>query len=196
VVVASDIKIAACQKIKGIKFMNCSSCQGYQLTPVELEKGLVAAECGKCQGTLLPLMNYEFWRNSQESFPELSGDICQHDASDTKTARFCPKCSRLMAKFKLAGHANNRLDYCAACSEVWLDEGEWDLLKKLNIIGHLSEILTDGWQKQIRLDQQDATIRNRYLELMGENDFDRLKSFKQWLKQHPAKVEMKQFINS
>ena len=45
---------------------------------------------------------------------------------------------------------DNFIDLCAACDDVWLDEGEWRLLRSLHPAGHLTQILTEPWQRHVR----------------------------------------------
>ena len=40
--------------------MECPQCKGYHLEPRELEAGLIAGACPKCDGALLSLMNYRY----------------------------------------------------------------------------------------------------------------------------------------
>lgn len=174
--------------------MQCPTCKNSVLQAVEIEDGLVAAQCQRCSGALLPLMNYKFWIAKNPQLESSQSVDCQHQAADVKQAKFCVKCSRMMSKFKISGEIDNRLDYCSACSEVWFDKGEWQLLKQQNVIAHLPEILTDKWQKQIRSDQQDETVRQRYVEILGQDDFNKINEFKQWLDAHPEKSSIKQFI--
>ncbi len=172
--------------------MNCPQCKGYKLEPVELEPGLVAAGCHKCGGNLLPLLNYRFWVNQQPDI-EMSEEL-QVVAEDSTEAKICPKCARLMNKYKLATDANNRFDFCASCEEVWMDKGEWDLLKSLKLHNQLSKVFTDEWQRKIQIDQKLQSIRDRYSKLLGEEDFSRVEAFKNWLDKHDKKESITQFL--
>ena len=105
--------------------MNCSQCKGYSLEPIELEPGLVAASCHKCEGVLLPLLNYQFWSSAQVK--ELPTELDLDHIEDNKHAVICPKCARFMLKYRIDIDQANRLDVCANCGEIWLDKGEWEL---------------------------------------------------------------------
>ncbi len=115
--------------------MQCVQCKGYELKPVQLEPGLVAAQCQACDGVLMPLLNYDFWQQQEEKVA--NSVSCTLDGSsvaeDNKQAKQCPKCSRLMMKYRISADAENKLDYCAPCQEVWFDNQEWNLFKKLEV---------------------------------------------------------------
>jgi len=179
--------------------MNCPQCKGYQLEPKELEPGLVAGSCSKCQGALVSLMNYRFWADQQGSTEECAdGGAIQEteviEVEDNKKAKVCPKCAKLMTKFQIGGNSSNRLDLCTGCDETWLDSGEWKLLKQMYLADKLPKIFTDAWQRNIRLERQEKIHKSRYEKLLGEADFVKLDAFKQWLDQHPEKGQIKQYL--
>lgn len=173
---------------------NCPNCKGYWLEPMEIEEGLIVGHCVKCNGNMLPLMNYRYWekthgnRNLNEGRSELK--------EDSSHAKLCPKCSRLMLKFRVDIDTDNRLDLCTACDEAWLDSGEWELLKKMGLHSSLSNIFTEEWQRGLRQKQKVNAIQERYIKSLGEDDFDRVNTFKGWMEQHECKEEIKLYINT
>lgn len=171
--------------------MECPQCKGYQLEPKEIEAGLLAGACLKCQGALIPLMNYRYWADQEIEVDTNIDDLVVEDISQPKQ---CPKCSRLMTKFQIGVESGNRIEVCNSCDEAWLDKGEWRLLKSLDIHNKLSSIFTDAWQRDIRLKQQESNLKERYEKQLGKEDFQKLDSFKQWLNKHPEKHQMKQYL--
>jgi Zn-finger nucleic acid-binding protein len=178
--------------------MNCLCCKNIVLEPRELEQGLLVAGCPNCEGTLITLMNYRYWmdKNGDATVREL------HDASDISmdvpvvvaSARSCPKCSRLMTKYQIGATTDHQLDLCGSCDEAWLDKGEWQLLKALDLYGKLPKIFTDAWQRNIRKARQEASLQERYEKLIGVDDFAKAKEFKSWVYKHPHKEAIKQFL--
>ena len=172
--------------------MHCPHCKTHALSPTALEQGLVAAHCGQCDGSLLPLLNYRYWvgaSHTSEPVPNPVGDV-----EDNHHALQCPKCQRLMIKYRIGLDSGNKIDLCANCDEVWLDSGEWTLLKQLGFHEQLPNIFTDVWQRNIRRQRQAALQQERYEKLIGTADFDRIKDFKLWLEQHPHKEQIKQYL--
>ncbi len=130
--------------------MQCPKCQAGQLVPMELETGLVGAGCDACSGVLLPLINYRYWKQTAAATLE-NDNLDQHvEAEDSKEAKICPKCGKIMIKYKVGLQSENRVELCAHCDEAWLDSGEWQLLKSLELHNRLPEIFTESWQRKLR----------------------------------------------
>ena len=178
--------------------MYCSNCKNTQLEPKELEPGLVAAICSSCRGALVPLMNYRFWVDSYATATatEAAESANNIDVAESESAQSCPKCSRLMMKYQIGPQTTNKLDLCAACDEAWLDKGEWQLLKQLDLQGKLPKIFTDAWQRNVRKQRQEIALDDRYEKLLGEESFSKAKEFKAWLSQQSHKEEIKQYLIS
>lgn len=176
--------------------MQCSACKNEQLEPQELEPGLIAAVCNSCRGTLVSLMNYRFWIDRYASSASVVRGSEEENVVESESARACPKCSRLMLKYQIGPHSNHKLDLCAACDEVWLDSGEWTLLKKLDLQGKLPKIFTDAWQRNIRKQKQEHALNERYENILGTEDFSKAREFRTWLYKHPKKDSIKQYLIS
>ncbi len=176
--------------------MQCPQCKGYRLEPVQLENGLIAAGCSKCGGALLSLLNYRFWSQNHQtdSDEKVSLDTMSEVAEGEEKAQVCPKCARLMTKFKIGLASANKLDLCTHCDEAWLDKGEWRLLKQLELHGKLPQIFTDAWQREIRKERMQNLIKQRYVEMVGAEDFEKIDAFKSWLNDHPNREEIKQYL--
>ena len=176
--------------------MQCSNCKNVPLEPQELELNLVVAGCPSCHGALVSLMNYRFWADRYAIAgvaDDAGGDI---DISESESVHSCPKCSRLMMKYQIGPQSNHKLDLCSACDEAWLDKGEWQLLKTLDLQGKLPKIFTDAWQRNIRKQKQEIALNERYEKWLGQEDFSKAREFKGWLLQHPQKDAIKQYLIS
>ena len=55
-----------------------------------------------------------------------------------------------MSKYRIRSDKNNRLDYCPHCEEIWLDEGEWELVEGLVASGEFTKVFTQAWQYAVR----------------------------------------------
>ena len=172
--------------------MNCSQCKNIPLEPYELEPGLIAAACPQCKGALLSLINYRFWADRYVDSAVAPATITE--VAEVESAHTCPKCSRLMTKYQIGPETNHKLDLCNSCDESWLDKGEWQLLKTLDLQGKLPKIFTDAWQRNIRKERQEAMVNERYEKMLGEDAFTKSLEFKTWLHQQPNKEWIKQFL--
>lgn len=172
--------------------MKCPQCKGYQLEPGELEAGLIACCCPKCEGALLPLMNYRYWVDSHQADEiQIPHELAVEDSTQ---AKLCPKCQRLMTKFKIGIEPDNKIEFCVGCDEAWLDRGEWKLLKSLDIQNKLPSIFTDAWQRNIRMKQQESNLKAHYTQKLGQEMFDQVDSFKKWLETQPEKAQIIQYL--
>lgn len=174
--------------------MHCTSCKGSNLEPQELEPGLIAAVCQGCEGALVSLMNYRFWLDRYGSVADKVEVLSEGMPDEQQGVRTCPKCTRLMTKYQMGAESQHKLDLCASCDEAWLDKGEWQLLKQLDLHGKLPKIFTDAWQRNIRKIRQETFQQERYEKLIGVEDFAKVNEFKLWLYQHPHRDAIKQFI--
>ncbi|TVZ39701.1 TFIIB-like protein [Alteromonadaceae bacterium 2753L.S.0a.02] len=171
--------------------MKCCSCKNADLEPMELEHGLLAATCPQCHGSLLPLMNYRYWADHNEHVSAASTELAQ----EPEGAKNCPKCNRMMTKYRIDTATNNRIELCAHCDEVWLDAGEWNLIKTLKLHDKLSSVFTEAWQRNLRKQKEKASLYTHFETLLGEQDFSRAREFKEWLEVHPKKSDIRHFVN-
>jgi Zn-finger nucleic acid-binding protein len=168
----------------------CPQCADSPLVHAMLAENLPAYSCGKCLGTLVSLVNYRAWRERTDrvlpSAPSAEPDV---DAPDSIAAKNCPKCRSLMSKYRISAGKSNRLDYCPHCEEVWLDDGEWQLVESLVTNGHFAKVFTQSWQHHVRMDVSQAMEEQRLRELLGV-DLLRVDDFAKWLASQPARQEI------
>ena len=95
--------------------MNCPRCRTPDLKPTLIEEYLPAMGCEGCHGSLVSLLYYRHWAETQklaaqpENTTATPGPVA---TSDSTGALVCPKCERVMAKYKLTGTVANRVDVC------------------------------------------------------------------------------------
>jgi hypothetical protein len=84
--------------------MKCPHCQTSDLKPTMIEEYLPAMGCATCHGSLVSLLYYRHWAETQKAAPTTPAkSVDAVETTDTTTAIRCPKCSRLMTKYKLTG---------------------------------------------------------------------------------------------
>ena len=174
--------------------MHCPVCQTTTIKPTGLQPGLPALVCTDCNGHWVDLLDYRTWLERQ---PKIEASTTAEVTTDnTSKALLCPKCSRLMNKFNISADKENKVDLCLHCDEVWLDDGEWQLLLHLQLHDKLTDIITHPWQSDLRKEQVEQSYRQRYLELLGEEDMQTLETFKQWLEEHPKRFEIINYLRN
>ena len=162
--------------------MKCPHCKTSDLRPTMIDEYLPAMGCGTCHGCLLSLLYYRHWaetRNASATEAPKTGPAVE--TSDTTAAIACPKCSRIMAKYKLSGRLSNRLDVCSTCDEAWLDGGEWKLLEVLQLSHRIPAIFTDAWQRRIRRELSEESRREILTRMIGADAVAKVEGFRAWL---------------
>jgi Zn-finger nucleic acid-binding protein len=153
-----------------------------------IEDLLPSMGCEQCKGSLVGLLYYRYWAEHHKPHYELSEPATLAEVpADTTTALRCPKCERIMTKYRLSGTIANRLDMCPICDEAWLDGGEWQLLEQLQLSDKLPAVLTDTWQRKLRKEGSERTRQDILRRNIGAEDASKVESLRSWLNEHPAK---------
>lgn len=176
--------------------MKCPRCKTPDLKPTMIEEYLPAMACGTCQGSLVSLLYYRHWAEtrkppSPEDAPAFS---TVPQATDTAVAVTCPKCDRIMTKYKVSGRVANRVDLCLVCDEAWLDAGEWELIEALQLIHKVPAIFTDEWQRRIRRELSEETRRSILKRTIGEEGLARVEEFREWMAQSEHKPDIMVYL--
>lgn len=175
--------------------MKCPHCQTSELKPTMIEEYLPAMGCNTCHGSLVSLLYYRHWAETQkEASAEPAKPVEALETTDTTSAVRCPKCTRLMTKYKLTGTVSNRVDVCGTCDEAWLDGGEWELLEALQLSLKMPAIFTDAWQRRIRRELTEDARRSILTRLIGEDGTVKVEEFRAWLSDHEHKSHIMTYL--
>jgi Zn-finger nucleic acid-binding protein len=175
--------------------MDCPSCDKQPLRPAKLDDRLPGYACSQCGGFLLDILTYRSWMESEPAEPGRGDSVPEADtAGDSKGAILCPKCGRMMSKYRIAGDVENRLDLCNYCGGLWFDGGEWELLKRLDLASKVPQILSQPWQKQVRAQSLRQSVEKRFAALFGP-DYEKIHEFRRWMRKHANAAQIKAYIN-
>jgi Zn-finger nucleic acid-binding protein len=163
-----------------------------------IENDLPAAGCPDCNGALVSLLYYRDWAERHANDPvQLAADhSVDEEVQDTTTAINCPKCARLMTKYKMSGFVANRLDVCPGCDEAWLDGGEWELLKALELSRKMPVVFTEHWQRNIRKQVAEETRRGILRKTIGDESQTTVDEFKTWLKEQSRRSDILNYLHA
>jgi Zn-finger nucleic acid-binding protein len=167
----------------------CPQCADSTLVHAMLTENLPAYSCGKHLGTLVSLAAYRAWRENtgHDRLPATPAAVA--DAADSVAAKKCPKCRSLMSKYRISAEKTNRLDYCPHCDEVWLDDGEWQLVEGLAMSGDFARLFTQAWQNMVYVEVTEAMESGRLQSLLGP-DYARVEELRAWILAHPRRLEI------
>lgn len=147
--------------------MKCPTCHSHSLTDVNLDTGLLAQQCRQCFGHWISAESYRAWLDSWEQDAksqarERAGNRPSFSISkvssllpviDNTTANFCADCDRLMTKAKVGHGLSFYLDRCSHCHGVWLDQHEWENLRRMELHHQIHYMFSSGWQFSMRKEQ-------------------------------------------
>ncbi|MDH2433468.1 zf-TFIIB domain-containing protein [Pokkaliibacter sp. MBI-7] len=175
--------------------MKCTSCNQGELKPSFIDSLFRAHTCSHCGGNWILIEDYVTWKERHPEY-QFAADMNleERDAEDSRQALLCPMTGVFMQKFRISLHSSHRLDYSSAVGGLWLDKGEWELLKKEGLAGSLNAVVTPQWQK--RLQQQGAKehFAELYRDKFGEADYARVQEVRAWLQAHPRKADLRAYL--
>lgn len=157
--------------------MKCTSCKEGSLSPTHLEGSLRCQQCTNCEGILLMLTDYLRWKDLNGKPEFTRNENAKVRAEDTEKALLCPITGRLMTKYKISKDTDHRLDLSPTINAIWMDSGEWELLKERGLVGKLNNIFTDHWQHDIR-GQESADILEALYDRKFGKHYPAIKEFR------------------
>jgi hypothetical protein len=162
--------------------MKCPHCKTSELKPTMIEQDLPAMGCATCHGSLVSLLYYRHWAETQKAPSEQSGNAAASlETTDTTMAITCPKCDRMMAKYKMTGRIANRLDV-------------WELLEALQLSLKMPAIFTDAWQRRIRHELSEESRRSVLTRTIGEEGAVKVEGFRTWLAKNKHKSHILTYL--
>ncbi|WP_168189574.1 TFIIB-type zinc ribbon-containing protein [Limnobaculum zhutongyuii] len=173
--------------------MQCPKCKTDTLQPSTLDNVIPCQTCKSCSGDWLMLEDY---LNHKKQLP-VSDKYSDHvvvESEESRLALLCPVTGTLMLKFRISKDTDHRLDLSPKVNGIWMDKGEWELLKAHGLADKLNSIFTDVWQRQIRESAAREQFDALYLTQFGEEDYQKIKSIRVWLHQHSQKDRLKAFL--
>ena len=170
--------------------MKCTSCKQGRLEPGYIDTLFSAYTCDKCGGNWIYLVDYLSWQQNAEDFDVSGLPTVAIEAEDTQQALLCPVTGSLMLKYRICHDSNHRLDLSPAVNGIWLDRGEWQLLKNRGLATSLNKIFTAPWQKQVRDDSAKATFEGLYDDKFSEQGHAKLKTLRDWLADQNQRAAM------
>lgn len=177
----------------------CTSCNTGKLLPFTLDTSLKAKQCNHCHGHWIMIEDYVRWKQQQADHAdasELHTDQQYMLAEDSVKALLCPLSGSLMRKFRIKADTRRKLDYSPAVGAIWLDAGEWELIKQSGLAGSLNAMVTEHYQHQLRRDASKQHLASIYAQKFGEAHYQKVREFRLWLEQQPNQADLKAYLNA
>lgn len=161
--------------------MKCTVCENGVLNPSYLDSLLPCHTCSNCEGSLLRMGDYFRWQDQIDDDIDGAETIpVEVIAEETSKAIICPKSGALMTKYRISKDTYHRLDFSSPLNAVWMDKGEWALLKKNGLSTRLNNVFTNHWQQEIRAQESADIMEELYKRRFGEH-YQVLKEFREVL---------------
>lgn len=170
----------------------CPRCKTSPLRPAMLDASLACHTCTKCGGSYLRMQDYLNWKASAVH-AEVTGEL-ELDTRDHDEAMPCPEAGRIMLKYEVSKNSAHRIDYSRYANAVWLDAGEWNLLKLEGLTEQLNEIFTDAYQAALRAAQVKESLDDMYRYKFGDAAYEDLKGMRSWLVSQGQRSDMLSFL--
>jgi Zn-finger nucleic acid-binding protein len=177
--------------------MRCPVCKTVLLGPITLMEGLPARQCSNCNGVSISSNAYLAWRRTLgQEYPPKEGAIEIDPSWEVKELKLCPDCGHIMARYKIFPDTDFYIDRCRNCNGIWLDHHEWEALIDRNLHDNMNEFFTRPWQDNLRAEETKNHLDHIYLEKLGENDYEHVKQFREWLVNHPMRGMLLAFLQA
>ncbi|EEF62285.1 zf-TFIIB domain-containing protein [Pedosphaera parvula] len=178
--------------------MNCPVCQTRTLATHSLDQDLASWRCDSCQGQWINSFQFSKWIEQHRFGHRVEGPVQTFElaSNETKSAKVCPECSRIMTKFKVGNSLPFSLDRCGNCGGIWFDKNEWEMLQGSNLRDEIHLIFSAAWQHRVRHEEQVRHLEELFKERVGEADFAEIKRIREWLKKHPHRQELYGYLNN
>ncbi|MDO6705534.1 zf-TFIIB domain-containing protein [Photobacterium sp. 1_MG-2023] len=174
--------------------MKCTSCKQGHLTPSFIEGQFRAHTCSSCEGNWILIEDFVAWKDRNPDYQFSEQIDFEQESQDTKKALLCPVTGTIMNKFRISAQNDHRVDYSAAVGGLWLDRGEWELLKSEGLAGTLNAVVTKHWQHQIREQSTQHNFRDIYQDKFGAENYAKVKAFREWLQSQPQKADLRAYL--
>jgi Zn-finger nucleic acid-binding protein len=105
----------------------------------------------------------------------------------------CPSCKQgTLAVVELEPGLKAR--QCKKCDGVWFDRNEWQTLLSRGLHHKVHEFFTDYYQNQVLREEFRARLEKIYAEKFGAPDYEKIKSIKDWIDNHPLRRIILSFL--
>lgn len=109
----------------------------------------------------------------------------QPAASDNR-AGLCPECKHYLVRGRInLQSASFFVERCPNCQGIWCDQGEWDMLEKLDLASHIEYIFTPEWQAQVRTLENAEREKQATIEKLGPEVAAQVFALAEVLENHP-----------
>lgn len=182
--------------------MKCPACANAELERRENRAGPADFHCRSCSGCWLPFDDHLHWLESQPAGapaacagtePPVTSSLPPSDV--TQRVRLCPRCSKLLSRFRVSADHAVSIERCPACAGIWFDQGEREATLAIVPMSRIQHIFNDAHQHRIAAELRRRQHEERCRAIVGDEALARTREFKAWLEQHPRQDVLRAYLD-
>ncbi len=164
--------------------MDCPICRNDTELKV-IESGLEGTECER-HGIWIPALHYWKWIATQNITypPEINDGEFEAGETDTKSGKVCSDCGKVLRRYAVGHGVGFHVDQCPNCTSIWLDSGEWEILKEKNLHSAIHFMFSEPWQNRVKKDKVQDHFESQYRTRLGDSLFEEVHAFKKMIIDH------------
>jgi hypothetical protein len=81
------------------------------------------------------------------------------------------------------------------CYGVWLERGDWAVVRGLGVHAALPRLLVAAWHAVHRTRMDPRAAEARLARLLSPDEFDRARSLRAWVQAHPCRSELLVYLS-
>ena len=156
----------------------------------QLLDGLPAFTCPTNDGMWISAVNYQDWLTIDRLYPLKDIDIKREfdipfPISENNRAITCPDCGHILRRYQIWPNLDFNLDRCSHCYGIWFDHNEWEALQAQGLHKQVFVFFTEAWQEKLHTTEMRARFEKMYLEIFGQEDYEKIRTLRQWVQVHP-----------
>jgi Zn-finger nucleic acid-binding protein len=175
--------------------MKCPVCKSSELVSGVLDENLTSLNCPHCGGNWI--RGAEYWKWVENHGSDLAERLHYTESlslAEPGLPLDCPECRFRMVKFLVGRGLSFTLDHCEGCKGIWLDQNEWEALKKRNLHDDLNLMFTAFWQKEAQRELRKKRMEEIYANRFGADDYAEIKRVRWWLDTKTNREELLAFL--
>lgn len=99
----------------------------------------------------------------------------------------CPESHCLLVRYHVGKSLGFYIDRSPSTGGIWLDDGEWQALKKKGIHASLHMIFNSSYQKKVRVEEAQKSLSEIFFKDLTIEDREQLETFNTWLLKQPTR---------
>lgn len=162
------------------------------LEEATLEPGLSVMQCPQTAGVWIDRQVYETWRSQQPpndlDLDELAQRLAQIEFApppEDMKASLCPESGRILIRARVDTPQPFYIERSPENGGIWLDRGEWEILKQVGLHTQLDRLFSADWQTQLRAQSQADRQRTATIEKLGAPLAQKVFELAEELQKHP-----------